>query len=596
MSEQKLRNIAIIAHVDHGKTTLVDQLFKQSGLFRENQHVEERMMDSMDLERERGITIQAKNGGCEYNDHHINIIDTPGHADFGGEVERVLRMADGALFLVDAQEGPMPQSYFVLRKAIAQNIPIVVVINKIDKPAARPEWVLDQVFDLMVSLDAPDEILDFPVIYASAKNGWAANELTDEQTSMKPLLDLIVDTLPAPNFSSDDPLQLLVSTISYSEFIGRSAIGKLTGGSLTVNQPIGVSTGEESAIRQGRISKIHIFKGNGFEEVQSAQAGEIVAVSGIQDITVGETILDPNNPKPLPMPSIDPPTISVEFLPNDSPFAGKEGEFVTTRQVHERLSREVLSDVALQVSGSDTGIGYKVSGRGELHISILIEKMRREGYEFQVSRPKVIFKEIDGKKFEPYESVTINVDESIGGKVIESMAERKGQMVNMVQDGSQISYEFKAPTRGLLGYQSLFMKLTKGMGTLYSTFDEYLPFSGEIRSRQQGVLISKETCDTVAYALNNLQERAELFLGPGVPIYKGQIIGLNAREDDMVVNAAKSKKLTNMRSAGTDDNVLLTPPTVLSLEDCLSFINDDELIEITPKNIRLRKRSSFNRY
>ena len=596
MSEQKLRNIAIIAHVDHGKTTLVDQLFKQSGLFRENQHVEERMMDSMDLERERGITIQAKNGGCEYNDHHINIIDTPGHADFGGEVERVLRMADGALFLVDAQEGPMPQSYFVLRKAIAQHIPIVVVINKIDKPAARPEWVLDQVFDLMVSLDAPDEILDFPVIYASAKNGWAANELTDEQTSMKPLLDLIVDTLPAPNFSSDDPLQLLVSTISYSEFIGRSAIGKLTGGSLTVNQPIGVSTGEESAIRQGRISKIHIFKGNGFEEVQSAQAGEIVAVSGIQDITVGETILDPNNPKPLPMPSIDPPTISVEFLPNDSPFAGKEGEFVTTRQVHERLSREVLSDVALQVSGSDTGIGYKVSGRGELHISILIEKMRREGYEFQVSRPKVIFKEIDGKKFEPYESVTINVDESIGGKVIESMAERKGQMVNMVQDGSQISYEFKAPTRGLLGYQSLFMKLTKGMGTLYSTFDEYLPFSGEIRSRQQGVLISKETCDTVAYALNNLQERAELFLGPGVPIYKGQIIGLNAREDDMVVNAAKSKKLTNMRSAGTDDNVLLTPPTVLSLEDCLSFINDDELIEITPKNIRLRKRSSFNRY
>ena len=591
MSKQNIRNIAIIAHVDHGKTTLVDQIFKQSGLFRDNQDMAERMMDSMDLERERGITIQAKNGGCQYNDHHINIIDTPGHADFGGEVERVLKMADGALFLVDAQEGPMPQSHFVLKKAIAQGIPIVVVINKIDKPAARPEWVLDQVFDLMVTLNAPDDILDFPVIYASAKNGWPANELSDDQTSMKPLLDLIVDQLPAPDFSTDDPLQLLVSTISYSQFLGRSAIGKLTGGSLAMNQPVGVATGEGSDIRQGRISKIHVFKGNGFEEVPSAQAGQIIAISGIVDITVGETIVDTENPKPLPMPSIDPPTISVEFLPNDSPFAGKEGEFVTTRQLRERLFREVLSDVALQVSDSDTGIGYKVSGRGELHISILIEKMRREGYEFQVSRPKVIYKDIDGKQHEPYELVTITVDESIGGKVIESMAERKGQMINMVQDGASICYEFKAPTRGLLGYQSLFMKLTKGMGTLYSMFDQYLPFSGDIRSRQRGVLISKETCETVAYALNNLQDRAELFLGPGISVYKGQIVGLNSRDDDMVVNAAKSKKLTNMRSSGTDDNVLLTPPTILSLEDCLSFINDDELIEITPQNIRLRKRS-----
>ena len=585
-----IRNVAIIAHVDHGKTTLVDQLFKQSGLFRDNQHVEERLMDSMDLEKERGITIQAKNGAFRYQDTHINIIDTPGHADFGGEVERVLKMADGALFLVDAQEGPMPQSHFVLKKAIAQSIPLIVVINKIDKPSARPDWVLNQVFDLMVQLDAPDDMLDFPVIYASAKNGWASLSLDESSDTMKPLYDLMIQALPQPQFSSDVALQLLVSTISYSPFLGRSAIGKLTGGHLKINQPVAISTGMDSALRPGRISKIHIFKGNDFEEVASASAGQIVAISGIQDITVGETVVDPNDPQPLPMAAIDPPTISVAFLPNDSPFAGKEGEFVTTRQLKDRLVRETLSDIALQVSDSDTGIGYKVSGRGELHLSILIEKMRREGYEFQVSRPKVIFQTIDDKKHEPYEMVTITVDDSLGGKIIESMAERKGQMVDMVQEGGQIQYQFKTPTRGLLGYQSLFMKLTKGLGTLYSTFDSYQPFSGDIRSRQRGVLVSKETCETVAYALSNLQERAELFLGPGISVYKGQIVGLNSREDDMVVNVAKSKKLTNMRAAGSDDNVLLTPPTVMSLEECLSFINDDELIEITPKTIRLRKR------
>lgn len=585
-----IRNVAIIAHVDHGKTTLVDQLFKQSGLFRDNQHVEERLMDSMDLEKERGITIQAKNGAFTYNNTHINIIDTPGHADFGGEVERVLKMADGALFLVDAQEGPMPQSYFVLKKAIAQHIPLIVVINKIDKPSARADWVLDQVFDLMVHLEAPDDMLDFPVIYASAKNGWASNELGEQTGSMKDLYELMLEKLPAPKFSNQDALQLLVSTISYSQFLGRSAIGKLTGGELKVNQPIGISTGLDSDVRAGRVSKIHVFKGNDFDEVSEASAGQIVAVSGIQDITVGETVVDPNDPKPLPMTAIDPPTISVEFLPNDSPFAAKEGEFVTTRQLRDRLFRETLSDVALQVSDSDSGIGYKVSGRGELHISILIEKMRREGYEFQVSRPKVIFKDIDGKTHEPYETVTITVEESLGGKVIESMAERKGQMTNMFQDGAQIQYQFKTPTRGLLGYQSLFMKLTKGLGTMYSTFESYQPFSGEIRSRQRGVLVSKETCETVSYALSSLQERAEMFLGPGISVYKGQIVGLNSREEDMIVNVAKSKKLTNHRAAGSDDNVLLTPPTDLSLEECLSFINDDELIEITPKTIRLRKR------
>jgi GTP-binding protein len=587
---QNIRNIAIIAHVDHGKTTLVDQLFKQSGLFRDNQHVEERLMDSMDLEKERGITIQAKNGAFTYNNTHVNIIDTPGHADFGGEVERVLKMADGALFLVDAQEGPMPQSHFVLKKAIAQHIPLIVVINKIDKPSARPDWVLDAVFDLMVKLQAPDDMLDFPVIYASAKNGWATHDADVPTDSMKDLYDLMIDRLPAPEFSADNPLQLLISTLSYSPFLGRSAIGKLTGGVIKTNQPIGICTGLHSSVRTGRISKIHQFKGNNFEEVAEAKAGQIISISGIQDITVGETVVDPTNPTPLPMAAIDPPTISVAFLPNDSPFAGKEGEFVTTRQLRERLMRETLSDIALKVEDADTGIGYKVSGRGELHISILIEKMRREGYEFQVSRPKVIFKDIDGKCHEPTEIVSITVDETLGGKVIESMAERKGQMTNMIQDGPQIQYQFKAPTRGLLGYQSLFMKLTKGLGTLYSTFDSYEPFSGDIRSRQRGVLVSKETCQTVAYALSNLQERAELFLGPGISVYKGQIVGLNSREDDMVVNVAKSKKLTNMRAAGSDDNVLLTPPTIMSLEECLSFINDDELIEITPQTIRLRKR------
>ncbi len=588
---KNIRNVAIIAHVDHGKTTLVDQLFKQSGLFRDNQHVEERLMDSMDLEKERGITIQAKNGACMYKDHHINIIDTPGHADFGGEVERVLKMADGALFLVDAQEGPMPQSHFVLKKAIAQHIPLIVVINKIDKPSGRPDWVLDQVFDLMVNLEAPDDMLDFPVVYASAKNGWATVDVNHSSDTMIPLLDAIIDKMPAPPMVSDDPLQLLVSTIRYSQFLGRSAIGKLTGGTLTTNQPIGIAHGTDGEIRNGRISKIHIFKGNDFDEVSEASAGQIVSISGVQDITVGETVIDPANPAPLPLTEIDPPTIAVEFLPNDSPFSGKEGEFVTGRQVRDRLMRETLSDIALHVTDSDAGAGFKVSGRGELHISILIEKMRREGYEFQVSRPKVIFKKEDGKTLEPYETVTITVDESLGGKIIESMAERKGQMSNMIQDGQSYQYEFNVPTRGLLGYQSLFMKLTKGLGTIYSTFDQYLPFSGEIRSRQQGVLVSKETCETVSYALSNLQERAELFLGPGIPVYQGQIVGLNSRQDDMVVNVAKSKKLTNHRASGSDDNIMLTPPTNMSLEECLSFINDDELIEVTPKSIRLRKRS-----
>jgi GTP-binding protein len=585
-----IRNVAIIAHVDHGKTTLVDQLFKQSGLFRDNQEMDERMMDSMDLERERGITIKAKNGGFVYKDIQFNIIDTPGHADFGGEVERVLKMADGVLFLVDAQEGPMPQSHFVLKKAIAQHLPVIVVINKIDKPSSRPDWVLDQVFDLMVSLDAPDDILDFPVIYASAKNGWSSMEATEQTEHMQSMFDIIIDKVPPPDFSSEDPLQLLVTTISYSQFLGRSAIGKLTGGTLKVNDIVGIASGVDSGVRSARVAKIHQFKGNDFEEIESATAGQIIAVSGFQDVTVGETIVNPENPKPLPMVQIDPPTISVEFLPNDSPFAGKEGEFVTTRQLRERLFRETLSDVALHVEDSETGIGYKVAGRGELHISILIEKMRREGYEFQVSRPRVIFKTIDGKQSEPYEMVTITVDESLGGKIIESMAERKGQMTNMIQDGSSMVYTFKSPTRGLLGYQSLFMKLTKGLGTLYSIFDEYLPLSGEIKSRQRGVLVSKDTCQTVAFAISNLQERAELFLGPGIHVYAGQIVGLNSRDEDMVVNIAKSKKLTNMRASGSDEGIMLTPPTHLSLEECLSFINDDELIEITPKNIRLRKR------
>jgi GTP-binding protein len=589
MEQSKIRNIAIIAHVDHGKTTLVDQLFRQSGLFRDNQVVEERLMDSMDLERERGITIASKNGSFLYKDHLINIIDTPGHADFGGQVERVLKMADGVLLLVDAAEGPMPQTYFVLKKALALDLPVIVVINKIDKPAARCDWVVDEVFDLFVKLGAPDHILDFPVIYASAKDGHATLDHNKiEEGSMIPLFDMIIDAIPAPVGDPDGPLQMLVSSIGYSTFLGRLAIGKITSGEFHIDKEVVVAT-PGAAIRPARITKIYRFKGTEKVETEQAGVGEIVAVAGMESITIGETLTDPITPLPLEGIKVDPPTVSMNFVPNDSPFYGKEGRFVTSRHLRERLFRETLSDVALLVEEIGGAQGYKVSGRGELHLSILIEKMRREGYEFQVTRPQVIFKEEEDRKLEPYEELTVDVDENYMGRVIENLGGRKAIMLEMHQANGMARLKYKIPTRGLLGFRSEFLTETRGMGVMNYVFLAFDDYAGEIKNRTRGVLVAMEECTTVAYALFNLQERGKLFLGPGEKVYGGQIIGENAREADMNVNPAKGKKLTNMRASGSDDAVLLTPHVQMTLEDCISYINDDELVEITPKSIRLRK-------
>jgi len=589
IDQSKIRNIAIIAHVDHGKTTLVDQLFKQSGTFRENEDVNERLMDSNDQEQERGITITSKNGGFTYKDHLVNIIDTPGHADFGGQVERVLGMADAAILLVDAAEGPMPQTYFVLKKALAKNLPIMVLINKIDKPASRCDWVLDQVFDLLVSLDAPDEVLEFPVLYASARDGIAKNELEDDSTTLTPLLDKIIEFVPAPKGDNDGPVQLLVSSLSHSSFLGRLAIGKVSNGHLKLNQDVLVSKLDGSTVK-GRITKIYRFHVNEQVETDYAQTGDIVAVGGIADVTVGETITDPINPIPLPAVELDPPTLAMTFLANDSPFSGKEGEFVTSPQIKERLLQETLSDTALQVEDMGGGHGFKVAGRGELHLSILIEKLRREGFEFQVSRPQVIIKEEDGKKLEPYEKLSVEVGEEYQGAVIESLGKRKGEMTDMQTENGMTKMTFKIPTRGLLGFRSEFMTATKGLGVMNYIFDSYGPYLGAIKTRHNGVLVSMEKCTTVAFALVNLQDRGKLFLGAGEDVYEGQIIGENAREEDMVVNPAKGKKLTNMRASGTDETVALTPPVNMSLEQCISYITDSELLECTPKSIRLRKR------
>ena len=593
MRQENIRNVAIIAHVDHGKTTLIDQLFRHSGMFRDNQEVAERLMDSMDLERERGITITAKNGSYRYGEVHINIIDTPGHADFGGQVERVLRMADGALLLVDAQEGPMPQTYFVLKKALANNLPVIVAVNKIDKPAARCDWVVDQVFDLFVKLDAPDEILDFPVLYVSAKQGYAVADPAGRQGegSMALVSQMIVDHIPAPSGSPEAKLQMQVGTIDYSPYLGRLGIGKVVNGTMALNQPIAVAR-RDGSIKPVRISKIYRFEQDRKVAVDSAVTGEIVAVAGMEDVTVGVTFTDPESPQPLPLIDIDPPTISMDFIPNDSPFAGREGTYVTSRHLKERLERETLADVALKVEPLQDGVGFKVSGRGELHLSILIEKMRREGYELQVTRPQVILRREDGTLREPYEKLTVDVDESVQGPVIERLGKLKGQLEEMSQAHGLTRMVFSIPTRGLLGYRPRFMTDTKGMGTMSYVFEGYGPHAGEISNRINGVLSVKQKCTSVAYALFNLQDRGTLFIGPGADLYAGQIIGENCRAGDLVVNPAKGKKLTNVRAAGSDDAVILTPPKVMSLEDCLSFINDDELVEVTPASIRLRKRGT----
>ncbi len=584
--------MAIIAHVDHGKTTLVDQLFRQSGMFRQNQQVAERLMDSMDLERERGITITSKNGAYEFEGYRINIIDTPGHADFGGQVERVLRMADGALLLVDAQEGPMPQTFFVVKKALKAGLPILLVVNKIDKPAARCHWVVDQVFDLLDRLGAPDDILDFPVVFASAKAGYALEDPdhpSSEARGMELISQMIVDHVPPPSGDPEAPLQLQINTIDYSPYLGRLGIGKVVNGRIGINGSVAVVR-RDGSVEPVRITKIFTFSADKKVPVEQASAGQIVAVAGMEDVTVGVTFTDPDRPRPLPLIELDPPTISMNFIPNDSPFAGREGRFVTSRHLEERLRREALADVALTVEPvTGGGTGFKVSGRGELHLSILIEKMRREGYEFQVTRPQVIMREEGDRLLEPYEELTVEVDEEYQGAVIERLGAVKGVMSAMEIKDGMVQMKFQVPTRGLLGYRSRFMTDTRGMGVMNYIFSHWGDYAGEIQNRINGVMVVKQACTTVAYALFNLQERGRLFVGPGVETYGGQIIGEHCRASDLTVNPAKGKKLTNMRAAGSDEAVILTPPVEMSLEECISYINDDELVEITPKAIRLRK-------
>ena len=589
MHTDKIRNIAIIAHVDHGKTTLVDKLLRQSGSFRENEVVAERLMDSSDIERERGITISSKNGSFIYAGHTINIIDTPGHADFGGEVERVLQMADGALLLVDAQEGPMPQTYFVLKKALARRLPVVLVVNKIDKPAARARWAVDQVFDLFVTLGAPDRILDFHVVYASARDGHASLDPAQHGTDMRPLFDAILKYIPPPKGSPDAPLQLQVASIDHSSFLGRLGIGKITAGRLVPNQPVMLAT-TGGKRETARITKIYRYERDRKVETGAAEAGDVVAVAGLETVMVGDTYTDPENPCPLPPLPVDPPTVSMNFIPNNSPFAGREGTYSTGIHLAERLRREALGDVALHVEELADEIGFKVSGRGELHISIKVEKMRREGFEFQVSSPHVITKEEGGALLEPYEDVTIDLPEMYMGVVIEKLGGRKGVMQEIVRNADMVRLRYKIPTRGLFGFKGELMSDTKGMGVLNYIFAGYGPHAGEMRNRRNGVLISMQDGVTVAFALFNLQDRGRLFMGPGERIYRGQIIGEHARDNDLVVNPSKGKKLTNIRAAGRDDNVILTPPALMSLDACIAYINDDELVEVTPKSVRLRKR------
>jgi len=588
MDQSRIRNIAIIAHVDHGKTTLVDQFFRQSGMFRANQVVEERLMDSMDLEKERGMTIAAKNGSFRYKDYFVNIIDTPGHADFGGQVERVLRMADGALLLVDAVDGPMPQTYFVLRKALALRLPVIVVVNKIDLPDHRCDWVVNQVFDLFVKLDAPEHLLDFPVVYASARDGYATEDYNERGDSMEPLFEKIIECVPPPKGDPNGPLQMLISSLSYSPFLGRLVTGKISSGCIRIGQD--VAAAREGKVKgTGRVTKLYRFEADSRVEIATASVGEIVVVAGIEVANIGDTLTDPLAPITLPPVKVDPPTVSMKFIVNDSPFAGREGKFLTSRHLRERLFQETLSDVALVVE--ETGpTSFEVSGRGELHLSILIEKMRREGYEFQVTRPEVILKDVDGKKLEPYEELTVDVDENYVGGVIENLGRRRGIVLQMNREGGRVRLVCKIPTRGLLGFRSEFMNDTKGTGVMNYVFLDYCEYAGEIKDRRKGVLIAKENCVTVAAALGNLEDRGTLFLGPGEKVYGGQIIGEHCRDNDLVVNPAKGKKMTNVRCAGADDAIILTPPRVMTLEKCISFIREDELIEVTPQSIRLRKQ------
>lgn len=593
--EQKMetiRNVAIIAHVDHGKTTLVDQMLRQSGTFRSNQVVQERVMDSGDIERERGITILSKNTAVHYGDTKINIVDTPGHADFGGEVERVLKMVDGVVLVVDAFEGPMPQTKFVLRKALELNHPVVVCVNKVDRPEARPSEVVDEVLELFMELDANDDQLDSPFVFASARGGYASEDPEAREGDMKPLFEAIIQHIPAPKGDPDAPLQALISTIDYSEYVGRIGIGKIENGTIHVNDEVVVLNMHNADTRKKlRITKLYVFDGLQRVEVKEAGVGNIVALSGIENIMIGDTICSPEKPEALPFVKISEPTLSMNFLVNDSPFAGTEGKFVTSRHLRDRLYKELNTDVSLRVEDTDSMDCIKVSGRGELHLSILIETLRREGYEFQVSKPEVLFREINGKKCEPMEAVTIDVPEEFVGNVIEKLGGRKGELRNMYPSkGGYTRLEFSIPARGLIGYRGEFMTDTKGNGILNSVFDDYQPYKGDIPTRSQGSLVAFESGEAITYGLYNAQERGDLFIGAGVKVYEGMVVGRNARADDMDINVCKKKQLTNIRSSSSDESLRLTPPVQMSLEQCMEFISEDELLEVTPQSLRMRKK------
>ena len=588
---QKLRNIAIIAHVDHGKTTLVDKLLQQSGTFAAHQQMGTRIMDSNDLEKERGITITAKNTALRWQDYRINIIDTPGHADFGGEVERVLSMVDSVLLLVDAMDGPMPQTRFVTRKAFALGLKPIVVINKVDRPGARPSWVLDQTFDLFDKLGATDEQLDFPVVYASALNGYASLNMDVREGDMTPLFETIIKHVAAPNVDPEGAFQMQVSSLDYSSYVGAIAVGRIKRGRVKPGQNIVVAdpTGKT---RPGKVLQVLGFMGLERTEVAEANAGDIIAITGIEAPHISDTFCDPLKIEPLPALSVDEPTVTMSFEVNNSPFAGQDGKYVTSRQIRERLDRELITNVALRVEDTGSPDKFRVSGRGELHLGILIENMRREGYELGVSRPQVIIKEINGEKQEPYESLTVDVEAQHQGTVMEKLGARKGELLNMEPDGKgRVRLEYMIPARGLIGFQTEFLTATAGSGLIYHVFDHYGPMKGgELKGRQNGVLISNGVGTSVAYALWNLQERGRMFVGPGEEMYEGMIVGVHNRDNDLVVNAMKGKQLTNMRASGSDEAVVLTPPIQLTLERALEFIEDDELVEVTPNHLRLRKR------
>ena len=587
MIRENLRNVAIIAHVDHGKTTLVDALLKQSHIFRDNEKVAERVMDSNDLERERGITILSKNTAVMHNDVKINIVDTPGHADFGGEVERVLNMVDGVLLLVDSFEGPMPQTKYVLRKALEQGLKPIVVINKIDRPDQRVHEVEDEVLELFMELEADDDQLDFPVVYASARDGIAKASMEDDSTDMTALFDVLIKEIPAPQGDIDGPLQFMVTTLDYDDFVGKIAVGRIVRGRMKTNQQVVLMNGEST--RKGKIGRVYTYNGLNRVETDEAGMGDIIAFVGIDDINIGETVADAENPEALPTISIDEPTLSMMFSVNNSPFAGREGDYVTSRHLRDRLFKEVETNVSMRVEETDSPDSFKVSGRGELHLAVLIETMRREGYELQVGKPRVIFKDINGQKCEPLEHLTIDVPQEFMGAVMENLGVRKAELINMVELAGYLRMEFVVPARGLIGFRAQFLTATKGNGIMNHVFHGYAPYKGEIPSRTRGALVAFENGETTPYGLNSVQDRGTLFLGANVPVYTGQVIGENARENDMDVNPNKKKHVTNMRSSSSDEAVRLTPPRIFSLEQALEWINDDELVEVTPENIRMRK-------